>query len=173
MLNQRKLLVIDTSVMLYDPNSLKFFHGNDVIIPLIVLEELDRFKEKKEQIGSAAREVNRFLDSLRKIGSLHDGVQVPNTDIVIRVERVPVEEDATPVEFPIEKGDNKIVAVALAIKSQNPDREVRVISKDINLRVKCDALGVRAEDYYTEGLSRRIRGIHWSVLNRRDHKRCG
>lgn len=149
-MNQRKLLIIDTSVMLYDPNSLKFFHGNDVIIPLIVLEELDRFKERKEQVGSSAREVNRFLDSLRKIGSLHDGVQVPGTDIIIRVQGVPVEEGSTPVEFPTEKGDNKIVAVALAIKAQHPDREVRVITKDINLRVKCDALGVRAEDYYTD-----------------------
>ena len=146
----RKLLVIDTSVMLYDPNSLKFYHGNDLIIPLIVLEELDRFKERKDQVGSAAREVNRFLDSLRKIGSLHSGVQVPNTDINIRVERVPVEDDATPPEFPIDKGDNKIVAVALAIKAKHPDREVRVITKDINLRIKCDALGVRAEDYYTD-----------------------
>ena len=150
MTQTRKLLVIDTSVMLYDPNSLKFFHGNDLIIPLIVLEELDRFKERKDQVGSAAREVNRFLDSLRKIGSLHAGVTVPNTDILIRVERVPVEDDATPPEFPIEKGDNKIVAVALAIKARHSDREVRVITKDINLRIKCDALGVRAEDYYTD-----------------------
>jgi PhoH-like ATPase len=149
-LSNRKLLVIDTSVMLYDPNSLTVFRGNDVIIPLIVLEELDRFKERKEQIGSSAREVNRFLDSLRKLGSLHDGVAVPDKDVTIRVVQVNVSQDDAPAEFPIEKGDNKIIAVALTLKERNPDREVRVITKDINLRVKCDALGMRAEDYYSD-----------------------
>jgi len=149
-LSNRKLLVIDTSVMLYDPNSLTVFRGNDVIIPLIVLEELDRFKERKEQIGSSAREVNRFLDSLRKLGSLHDGVLVPDKDVMIRVVQVNVSQDDVPQEFPIEKGDNKIIAVALTLKERHPDREVRVITKDINLRVKCDALGMRAEDYYSD-----------------------
>ena len=149
-MSNRKLLVIDTSVMLYDPNSLTVFRGNDVIIPLIVLEELDRFKERKEQIGSSAREVNRFLDSLRKLGSLHDGVLVPDKDVTIRVVQVSVSQDDVPQEFPIEKGDNKIIAVALALKERHPDREVRVITKDINLRVKCDALGMRAEDYYSD-----------------------
>ena len=70
--------------------------------------------------------------------------------MTIRVVQVSVSQDDVPQEFPIEKGDNKIIAVALALKERHPDREVRVITKDINLRVKCDALGMRAEDYYSD-----------------------
>ena len=81
----RKTFVIDTSVLLYDSSSIFAFTGNDVVIPLIALEELDRFKDRKELIGSAAREVNRSLDSLRKKGSLHDGIHITENDINIRV----------------------------------------------------------------------------------------
>ena len=69
-------MVVDTSVLLYDPHSLKSFTGNDVIIPLIVLEELDRFKEKATMTGSNARSVNRFLDELREVGSFSIGIQI-------------------------------------------------------------------------------------------------
>ena len=144
-----KLYVIDTSVMLYDPESLHSFTGNEVILPLIVLEELDRFKEKQALIGSNARRVNRFLDGLRKRGKLSDGVHLKEYDTVIRT----LADHNEPVDIgslDAEKGDNKIIVAALRLMKSHLDKEVKVVTKDINLRVKCDALGIQAEDYYRD-----------------------
>jgi PhoH-like ATPase len=146
---ERKLYVIDTSVMLYDPESLRSFNGNEVILPLIVLEELDRFKEKQALIGSNARQVNRFLDGLRKKGKLSDGVRLEEYDTTIRT----LADHNEPVDIGSldpQKGDNKIIVAALRLKQIYPNREVKVVTKDINLRVKCDALGIPAEDYYRD-----------------------
>ena len=147
-MDSRKLLIIDTSVLLYDPDSLRSFIGNDLVIPLVVLEELDRFKERQDLVGSNARRVNRFLDELRAVGSLAEGVTIPGTDVVISVAKeVPTD---LPLEFDPLKGDNKILSVALTIQAQDRERCTKVITKDINLRVKCDALGIPAEDYYRD-----------------------
>jgi PhoH-like ATPase len=149
-LSERKILVIDTSVLLHDMQSIHSFPGNDVVIPLIVLDELDRFKERQDLIGSSARYVNRYLDGLRQKGRLDHAVTLDN-DQTIRVEN-----DLTPlsVELPHGldpgKGDNQIIAVALGMKQRNPDSIVKVVTKDINLRVKCDSLGLTAEDYYRD-----------------------
>ena len=78
-MSTRKILVVDTSVLLHDMQSIHSFPGNDVVLPLIVLEELDRFKERQDLVGSSARYVNRYLDQLRKGGHLHDGSQVMRT----------------------------------------------------------------------------------------------
>ena len=148
-LSNRKLMVIDTSVLLYDPHSLKSFTGNDVVIPLIVLEELDRFKDRSTLIGSNARNVNRFLDELREEGSFSKGITIPGTDIVVKC-FVDAEVAALPASLDASAGDNKIIAAALAIKNANPNSSVIVVTKDINLRIKCDSLGLLAEDYYKD-----------------------
>ena len=72
----RKIFILDTSVMLYDKCSIHSFADNDVLIPLVALDELDRFKGKKGLIGENARYVNRYLDSLRKVGNLHAGIKI-------------------------------------------------------------------------------------------------
>lgn len=149
----RKTFVIDTSVLLYDSSSIFAFTGNDVVIPLIALEELDRFKDRKELIGSAAREVNRSLDALRKKGSLHDGVHLPENDINIRVVSdgmSDVEDGLIPKEFDLKKGDHKLLWVAAWLRHTMPNTQVIVITKDINLRLKADAIGIPAEDYYKD-----------------------
>jgi len=149
----RKTFVIDTSVLLYDPSSIFAFVGNDVVIPLIALEELDRFKDRKELIGSAAREVNRSLDSLRKKGSLHDGIFLPEHDINLKVVRdgmSELDEELLPKEFDLKKGDHKLLWVAAWLRHENPGTQVTVITKDINLRLKADAIGLTAEDYYKD-----------------------
>ena len=74
----RKIFIIDTCVLLYDKNSIHSFPDNDVLIPLVVLDELDRFKDKKGLVGENARYINRFLDDLRKKGSLHTGIDLEN-----------------------------------------------------------------------------------------------
>ena len=84
-MSQRKQLVLDTSVLLYDKESIHSFPGNDVILPLIVLDELDRFKEKPGLLGESARYVNRYLDQLRSLGSLQEGVLIEEGNQSIRV----------------------------------------------------------------------------------------
>lgn len=148
-MSERKLLVIDTSVLLYDAESIYQFTGNDVILPMIVLEELDRFKEKQGTVGSNARLVNRYLDELREIGSLSTGINLKDKDIVIRVSNEERRHDL-PDAFPANQGDNRIISSALALRANYPDKKVKVVTKDINLRVKCDALGLEAEDYYRD-----------------------
>ena len=83
-LNERKLFVIDTSVLLYDNKSLFNLSGNDIVIPLVVLEEIDKFKSREGILGEYARYVNRFLDDLRQLGSLHEGVYHKQYDINIK-----------------------------------------------------------------------------------------
>lgn len=145
----RKTFVIDTSVLLYDSSSIYAFVGNDVVIPLITLEELDRFKDRKELIGSSAREVNRSLDALRKKGSLHEGIFLAEHDINLRVVSDTL-ETYIPSEFDPKKGDHKIINVAASLKLVSPDSKIIVVTKDINLRIKCDAIGIQAEDYYRD-----------------------
>ena len=145
-MNNRKVFIIDTSVLLYDKESIHSFPGNDIVIPIVVLDELDRFKEKTGLLGEYARYVNRFLDNLRKEGNLNKGVEIENGQ-TIRVEinhTTDVPEGLDPLD-----ADNRIISVAKHL-TNNLDSKVTVITKDINFRVKCDALGIYAEDYYKD-----------------------
>ena len=152
MTKQSKIMIVDTSVFLYDMKSIHSFSDNEVVIPLIVLDELDKFKDKPNLLGESARYVNRFLDFLRAHGDLNKGITVPGTNQVVRVELNSRKTSAVD-DFDWSKGDNKILATALYIKNEEPDRIVKVITKDINLRVKCDSLGISAEDYEKDTLS--------------------
>lgn len=148
-MSKRKLLLVDTSVLLYDKESIHSFPGNDVIIPLIVLDELDKFKEKPGLLGESARYVNRFLDGLRDLGRLDKGVALGgNTDQTVTVTVNPPVLKAPGLDPAL--ADNMIVATALDYRELHPGKIVKVITKDINLRVKCDALGLSAEDYYKD-----------------------
>ena len=149
--NNKKLIVIDTSVLLYDMKSIHSFLDNEVVIPLIVLDELDKFKDKPGLLGESARYVNRFLDFLRAHGDLNNGVQVPGTEQLVRVELNSRKSSAIE-DFDWSKGDNKIIATALYLQETNPENIVKVITKDVNLRVKCDALQIKAEDYLKDNI---------------------
>ena len=151
-MNQRKLLILDTSVLLYDKESIHSFPGNDVILPLIVLDELDRHKEKPGLLGENARYVNRYLDRLREIGSLQEGVLLEDLNQTIRVmiKNPPLDPEE---HLDSSRGDNMIIAAALYCRNKDQNNIVKVITKDINLRVKCDALGLEAEDYYRDYIS--------------------
>jgi len=150
-MGNRKILVVDTSVLLYDMNSIHSFPGNDVVIPLIVLDELDRFKDRPGLLGESARYVNRYLDLLRDHGKLNEKVTISETEQTIRVElRKSIEVAAKDLDLDLSRGDNRIIATALLLKKENPDKKVKVITKDINLRVKCDSIGLDAEDYFND-----------------------
>ena len=142
----KKTFIIDTSVLLYDKCAIHSFGGNDTIIPIVVLEELDRFKEKKGVIGENARYVNRYLDNLRKKGNLHRGIKIESGQ-KIKVatsgfKKIPVGLDPNQV-------DNQIIALALGL-TNSLKHKVVLITKDINFRVKCDSLGIISEDYHKD-----------------------
>lgn len=144
----RKIFVVDTSVLLYDKFSLFNMKGNDIIIPLIVLEELDKFKTREGILGDFARFFNRFLDDLRKEGTLYKGIYLKDKDISIKVSSEFTWEGLDGLDK--SQNDNKIIANANYYKLLDKNKSVVVISKDINLRVRCDSVGIHANDYYAD-----------------------
>jgi len=154
-MSNRKIFVLDTSVLLYDKQSISSFPGNDVVIPIVVLDELDRFKEKPGMLGENARYINRFLDDLREKGKLSEGVGVDRDQVIsVCTKSSSKVSDYTDLDhLELDKNDNKILATALYIKNTNEENEVILVTKDINLRVKCDALNIKAEDYYKDHIN--------------------
>ena len=150
---KRKILVIDTSVLLYDMTAIHSFPGNDVVLPLPVLEELDRFKDRPGLLGESARYVNRYLDSLRELGRLDKKVKLPDSDQTIRIETITCAKDTIPDGLDPTLADNRILATAINYRSTNKGTKIKLITKDINLRVKCDALGIDSEDYYKDRIN--------------------
>ena len=148
----RKRFVLDTSVLLYDKTAIHSFPGNDVILPLQVLDEIDKFKEKPGVIGEAARYVNRFLDEMRSYGRLDKGVEVREEYSASQTVTIKIENPTTvlPSALKADVPDNKILATCLLEAHSDDERPLVVVTKDINLRVKCDALGISAEDYYKD-----------------------
>ena len=141
----RKIFILDTSVMLYDRCSIHSFADNDVLIPLVALDELDRFKGKKGIIGENARYVNRYLDGLRKVGNLHAGIEIENSsNQTIKVDIKT--KYKVPVGLDVSCPDNQMIGLALELTQANKC-PVIMVTKDINFRVKCDALGITAQDY--------------------------
>ncbi len=146
----RKIFIIDTSVLLYDKTSIHSFTGNDIVLPMAVLEELDRFKDKPGLLGESARYVNRFLDDLRSV-AIQDGWKlVEGTDHRYAFDTSSDNSHKAAKSLDRSLNDNKIIMCALRTMDENKETKVTVITKDINLRVKCDALGVKSEDYYKD-----------------------
>ena len=126
--------------------SIHSFQGNDVVIPLVVLDELDRFKDKQGVVGENARYINRYLDNLRDAGNLYERVEIGNSQ-TIRVELSGFNN--VPLGLDPEYADNRIISLALNL-TNSANQKVVVVTKDINFRVKCDALRIYAEDYYKD-----------------------
>ncbi len=136
--------VLDTNVLLYDPNALFAFDEHNVIIPMTVIEEIDRFKKDLNETGRNARTISRHLDALRAQGSLRKGVRLRGGGF-LRVDYVTHGPDL-PITWGPESNDNLILRSVLRL-GQEPDASVKFITRDTNMRLKCDALGVPAEDY--------------------------
>jgi PhoH-like ATPase len=142
-----KNYILDTNVLLHDPNSLLNFEENTVLIPIEVIEEIDRFKRESTELGRNARMVSRMLDGFRGDGSLSKGVALPNGgSLKIVFQKNGVNESGLGVD----SVDNRILAVAAAVQKSQSKNPSILVSKDINLRIKADALGVTAEDYETD-----------------------
>jgi PhoH-like ATPase len=149
----KKTYIIDTNILLSDPNSLFAFEEHDVIIPMAVLEELDRHKSRPDEVGKNARQVSRSLDELRGLDQgLTHGVKLPSGSTLRIVSIDDVSLKQLPIELQENKVDNLIIALMrrLTLDSNNLDsRDPNpiLVSKDINVRIKCDALGIKCEDY--------------------------
>jgi PhoH-like ATPase len=141
----KKNFIIDTNVILYSPNCLEAFEENDVYIPAIVLEELDKLKSSYDMKGYHAREFIRKLESLREYGNLLQGVLLPKGGtLYVKFHNT---HNLLPEDFATSKNDNFILGVALDIKN-NSNNETILISKDVNLRIKADVMDLKSEDYY-------------------------
>lgn len=145
----KKIFVIDTSVLVHDPQALQAFQDNDIIIPLAVVEEIDGHKKRQDEVGRNARRVSAFLDQLREIGHLDSGVSLGDRQGILRVELNHQVVEILPPTLDRNKIDNRIIAVALTLKQEN-NLPVVLVTKDINMRIKADALGIAAEDYETD-----------------------
>src|SRR5215475_10667069 len=143
----KKNYILDTNVLLHDPNSLLSFEENNVLLPIEVIEEIDRFKRESTELGQNARTVSRMLDGFRGAGRLSEGVTLPNGGrLRIIFQKNGAAKNGHAV-FSTDSVDNRILSLAVNIKKSEPKNQTVLVSKDINLRIKADALGMSAEDY--------------------------
>jgi PhoH-like ATPase len=145
----RKAFVLDTNVLLFDPNAIFKFGNNDIVIPIVVVEEIDRFKREMSENGRHARHFSRLVDNMRSDGELSKGVKLPAGGI-LTVELGT--EQPLPFELQMDKADNRILALTITLKKEQPKRPIVFVTKDINLRIKADALGILAEDYEPDNI---------------------
>jgi PhoH-like ATPase len=143
---KKKTFVLDTNVLLFDPLAILKFGANDIVIPITVIEEVDRFKKDLNENGRNARQVSRFLDEMRRKGNLLDGVPLENKG-VLYVDLPDEKPTEMPLAFESNKADNIILATALKHKNIDSRKMVVFVTKDTNLRIKADLLGIRAVDY--------------------------
>ena len=147
----KKNFVLDTNVLLHDPRSIFGFEDNDVVIPIYVIEEIDNFKRDLSTLGRNARQVSRYLDDFRAQGKLREGVSLGPDHGHIRV--LTAERKLSP-NHAVEghSVDDRILAVALDLAERERGTPTVFVTKDTNLRIRADALGLHAVDYDVEGL---------------------
>jgi len=146
----KKNYVLDTSVYLTDADSLYNFGNNDIFIPLKVLEEIDKHKKRQDSVGINARKTIRALDEMRAKGNLQKGVRIEKGKGIAKVISYEVLKAVVfPPDLDMNIPDHMIIATAMAIREES-SRKTVVVSRDINMRVICDSIGLLAEDYTTE-----------------------
>ena len=145
----KKTYVIDTSVFLSDANALYRFKNNDIIIPIKVLEEVDKHKKRQDSVGFNARLIIKHLDTLRAKGSLHKGLRIGKGMGILRVANASPD---LPKDLDFSIPDHQILSVAFHENRKEEKRKVIVVSRDINMRVIADSLGLLSEDYETNSI---------------------
>ena len=154
----KKTFVLDTNVILHDFHSIFNFEENDIVIPIVVLEELDKFKKGNETINLQAREFMRELDRLTEDNiNLEDGIPLGKDRGTLYIINGKPFNKAMQMAFSEQIPDHKILSVALWEKEQFPDKHVILVSQDINLRMKARALKMEAQDYKTGKVSNTAR----------------
>lgn len=146
----KKNYILDTSVYLTDASALFKFSNNDIFIPLKVLEEIDKHKKRQDSVGVNARQIIRTLDEFRAKGNLQKGVRIGKGKGILRAISYEVLKDVVfPPDLDLGVPDHIIIATAMAVR-QESTRRTCVVSRDINMRVICDSIGMISEDYTTE-----------------------
>lgn len=159
---QKKSYVFDTSVFLTDARAMTHYQDGNIIIPFKVLEEIDRHKKRQDGVGSNARHIIRILDELREEGSLKDGIPLEN-DCSICVKNLDSFGAELPSDLDTSDADNEIIGIALRERANNPD--TILVSRDINMRVKCDSLGLKTEDYVVGQIVQAKENVYEGTLN--------
>ena len=146
-----KIYVIDTNIFIQAPYAIECFEDNHIVIPLVVVEELDNLKKSDGEKGANARKTVRMLEKYRNEGDLLAGVKLQQGG-TIRIEKNYVDE-TLPKDLPEDKADNRILMVCKGLVSDNTDKQVILVTKDIVLRLKAQIIGIKAEDFTTEQIS--------------------
>jgi PhoH-like ATPase len=153
---KRRLFVLDTNVLLHDPTSLFRFEEHDIFLPMQTLEELDRNKKGVSELARNARQASRFIEEVMSRGpaAIEDGMPLqrnatdPATGLLfLQTEAI---EEPLPASLPTTSGDNLIIGVVASLHKRRRNREVILVSKDINMRIKARAAGLAAEDYFND-----------------------
>jgi PhoH-like ATPase len=151
-----KLFVLDTNVLMHDPTSLFRFEEHDIFLPMGTLEELDQNKKGMTEVARNARQATRFMDEI--ISGVEDGIEagIPLSShshkaatgrLFLQTNLARIQ---TPLSLPNSKVDNQILGVILSLREEQPKRQIILVSKDINMRIKARALGLPAEDYFND-----------------------
>ncbi len=151
-----KLFVLDTNVLMHDPTSLFRFEEHDLFVPMMTLEELDNNKKGMSEVARNARQASRMLDGI--ISGFEDRIakgiplKTPSNELAsgrLFLQTEPI-NGVLPATLPTAKADNQIIGVVMHLVEKHPKREVILVSKDINMRIKARALGLDAQDYYND-----------------------
>ena len=163
MKSKKKIFVLDTNVLLHDYRCIYNFQENDIVIPIVVLEELDRLKKGNDQINFNAREFTRELDKISGDHLFSGGVELGKGLGKLMIETGKPFSKNIAESFPESTPDHRILAIAEFTSIKNPKIEVALISKDINLRMKAKSIGILAQDYETDKV-RNIDELNKNIL---------
>lgn len=174
--SEKKLFVLDTNILMHDPTAIFRFEEHDIYLPMVVLEELDNHKTGLSEVARNVRQTNRMLVEMMSDvthDQIVDGLPIPN---FLALEAVKTNgrlffqtedyEPLRPTSLPGHKVDNTLLATALGLQKQYPDKHVVIISKDINLRIKAGILGIYTEDYNNDRVLDDVNLLHggWHCL---------
>lgn len=168
---KNKTFVLDTNVLLSDATALFSFEENNVILPMIVLEELDRHKDRQDEVGRNARETSRKLTAITKEHQTFNSA-IPLGERLGELRILSFNslgyseiKDLIPAELDGKSGDNQILAVCVAFQKKNPETQMVLISRDILLRLKAQALGIEAEDYRKLHVAKSVSGLYTGITS--------
>lgn len=147
----KKTYVLDTNILIQAPYAINCFKEHTVVIPLVVIEELDGLKKADGERGANARKAIRILEEMRLMGDLFEGVRLPEGGL-LRIEKNFINIELPP-DMPDNKADNRILMVCKGLKEQAPEQLITLVTKDLVMRLKADMIGVQAEDFTTEEVS--------------------
>lgn len=159
----KKTYILDTNVYLTEADCLFQYKNNDIVIPLKVLDEIDKHKKRQDLVGAQARKIIRTLDNLRESGNLSKGSRISKGKGIVTVKGY--DPFILPDDLDMEDSDNQIIATALSEMKNNPKKKIILVTRDINMRVKCDSLNINTEDYSLEQVIEDIDILYPGVRN--------